>query len=211
MTTDQQGPDITIGFVGQEGFESGDAVSPRSVLEVVIRDASGINVTGETGHEIALSIDATVFKITDFFTSSAGDYRQGRLEYPLPALAPGEYVLGLKAWDTFNNSARVEVAVQVEKADDGLLSQVLFYPNPMQGDGHFTYSLSAPAQAVRIQVFSVGGKLVDELEGPIQSGYNQVEWNPAADLANGSYLYRIQVRGEDGKADERTAVVQVMK
>ncbi len=209
---DQQGPEIIIGFAGREQVENGQFVPQRPLLRATIRDESGINVTGETGHEIVLTVDETIFKVTDGFTSAGGNYREGLLEYQLPALEPGAHVVGLKAWDTFNNSAQTQVEIQVGEAGDVALADVLFYPNPLQGEeGHFTYNLSAPARSVQIQVFSLGGKLVDELEGTTQSGYNQAAWQPAVALANGTYLYRIQVRSEEDGVAEQTAAIQVMK
>ena len=80
----------------------------------------------------------------------------------------------LKAWDNFNNSARVEFEVQVGTKEVLLLGDVLFYPNPMPAEGgHFTYKLLTSASAVQIQIFSLGGRLIDELEGPAELGYNQ--------------------------------------
>ena len=208
---DEKGPEVSIDMMGQEGFQSGDFIPPGLVLEAVIQDESGINVTGETGHEIVLTIDANAFKVTDLFSTTAGDYRQGSLEYALPALDPGAHVIRLKAWDTFNNSGQVEVEVQVTREGDLVLSDVLFYPNPMQDGGYFTYNLSVRAGAVHIQVFSLAGKQVAELEGETRMGHNQVAWKPASTLANGTYLYRVQARSENGRVAEGTAVIQVMK
>jgi hypothetical protein len=214
LIPDQQGPQIAIGFAGKKGFESGNFVPRYPLLRVSIWDESGINITGETGHDIVLNVDESVFKVTDFFNSTAGDYREGILEYLLPELEPGPHTIALKAWDTFNNSARAQVEVQVGEAGDVFLSDVLFHPNPLQGNrGHFTYNLLAPTSTVQIQVFSLAGKRVDELEGTTQLGYNQVEWSPSPTLANGTYLYRIQVRdeGEEGRGAAKIATLQVVK
>jgi len=209
---DQEGPEIVIGFQGQESFTSGGEIPRHAVLRAVISDPSGINVTGETGHEIELTVDQEAIKVTEFFSVRGGDYREGILEYPLPALEPGVHEIRLKAWDSFNNSARAQVLVQASDRDEFALANVLFHPNPLRaGGGHFTYDLSVRARSVRIQVFSLGGKRVDEVEGETRLGFNQVAWNPAAGLANGAYLYRVQVESEDGREIARTAVIQVMK
>ena len=91
-------------------------------------------------------------------------------------------------------------------------AQVLFYPNPLKEDtGYFTYILRAPAESVRIRVFSLAGKLVDDIEGGNGPVYNQVEWRPPSSLANSSYLYRIQVALEDGGELIKTAAIQVVR
>ena len=148
--------------------------------------------------------------LTHLFTNSDG-FQEGALEYPLPTLEPGAHAISLKAWDTFNNSARAEVQVQIVEAEGGELKNVLFHPNPMQEGGHFTYELKELAHQVQIQVFSLSGKLIAELPGETLAGFNQVPWQPDEDLANGSYLYRVRVDNEDGSVHQRTAVVQVVK
>ena len=209
---DQSGPEIAIGFQGQENFSSGGKIPPYATLRATIRDPSGINVTGETGHEIELSVDGESFKVTEFFSVRGGNYREGILEYPLPALEPGRHEIRLKVWDSFNNSARTELRVEVSEEGDVAIANLLFYPNPLRnGGGHFTYELLVPTRSVRIQVFSLSGRLVDEVEGDAQQGYNQVAWQPGSDLANGTYLYRVEVESESGKEIARTATVQVMQ
>ena len=209
---DQNGPEIDIGFQGLENFSSGGKIPPHATLRAAIRDPSGINVTGETGHEIELVVDGESFKVTEFFSVRGGNYREGILEYPLPALEPGEHEIRLKAWDSFNNSARAELLAEVSEEGDFAVANLLFYPNPLQeGEGHFTYELLVPARSVHIRIFSLSGRLVDEVEGDAQQGYNQVAWQPGSDLANGTYLYRVEVESESGREIARTATVQVMR
>ncbi len=204
---DQEGPQISIGFRGRRGL----TLPNGSILRAVIRDESGINITGETGHEIELVIDEQVFIVTEFFSIEGGSYKEGVLEYPLPTLEPGEHLIRLKVWDSFNNSARAEVQVQIAEEQDSPLSDLLFYPNPMQMEGHFTYNLKVPAGRVRIQVFSVSGRLVDEVEGGTEIGFNQVAWNPSVDLANGAYVYSVRAQVSEGEKAERRGVLQVLK
>ena len=112
----------------------------------------------------------------------------------------------------FNNSSRTTVTVKVREGDDSVIANALFHPNPMRGaGGHFAYELKENMSAVRIQVFSLAGRLVDELAGQSGEGYNQVVWNPAADLANGIYLYKIAADRESGSRSELKAALQVAK
>jgi hypothetical protein len=215
---DQRGPEISVTFVGQQNFKSGGFVPTSPVLLASISDDGGINVTGETGHEILLTVDEAVTKVTESFTNATGTYREGTLKYQITALEPGEHVIRLKAWDSFNNSSVTEVEVRVGAADDVIISDVLFYPNPLDGRarrGHFTFNLFNPTTSLRVQVFSLSGRQVDEVEAEPLLGYNQVEWQPPADLANGTYLYRISVtsRNADGRVGKavKTAAFQVMQ
>lgn len=208
---DADGPEIAIAFAGQAGFRHGDFVAPQATLAAVLSDANGINITGETGHEIELWLDdAEVTAVTEFFTNLT-DHTQGVVEFPLGMLEPGEHSIRLKAWDTYNNSSSAEVMFVVAEAQDAALTGVLFHPNPTtQGTGDFIYTLTAPTQSVNIQVFALSGRRVASVVGDAGLGYNQVAWRPD-DLANGTYFYRVDARLESGDSVTRDGWVQVMR
>lgn len=208
---DAAGPDIAIGFSGQSGFRDGDFVASRATLAANLSDANGINITGETGHEIELWLDdAEVTAVTEFFTSLV-DHTQGVVEFPLGTLEPGEHSIRLKAWDTFNNSSEAAATFVVAEAQDAALAGVLFHPNPMtNGAGHFIYTLTAPTESVLIQVYALSGRRVASVTGDTGLGYNQVSWTPG-DLANGTYLYQLEARLVSGGSVRRDGRVQVMR
>ena len=216
---DATGPKIEIGFEDQT-FSDGDYVSSSPVLVVALEDESGINVTGEIGHEIVVKIDENtdgptsqttrILKVTEYFAAEDG-YRRGRLRYPIPALKEGEHVLHVKAWDTFNNSSKESVRIRVASEARFSLSEVLCHPNPMAEETTFTYRLSHPAESVDIRVFTLSGRSVDGLTGEGRRGYNQVRWTPTKPLANGPYLYRIMAMGPEGERAEMTERLVVMR
>jgi hypothetical protein len=209
---DAEGPVIELGFAGLADFASGDQVTAPAVLRAILRDPSGINVTGETGHEIELELDDQAWRVTEEYSIQGGDYREGVLEYPLPSLEPGEHEIRLKAWDAFNNSARVSARFELRQQDPGPLGQVLFYPNPLRGDGGaFTYLLSTPVRAVRVQVFAMSGRLVAELTGSTEAGFGQAAWEPQSRLANGAYLARLEAEDGNGRSWSRTTAVQLVR
>ena len=177
----------------------------------MIRDPAGINITEEIGHEIEVTVDGESSRVTEFFSSLDGSYQTGILEYELLELEPGTHDIRLKVWDNFNNSSTAEVVVQVAGEDATVLTDLLFYPNPMAASGHFTYTLAIPAESVRIKVFSLAGRLVDEIIVLGAPGYNQVSWIPSASLANGSYLYHVEVELASGEIIESTDVLQVVR
>ena len=208
---DEDGPMITVGFRGQSQFSSGDFVSSRPALETVIDDPGGINITGEVGHEIEVTVDDETFTATEFFSSRNGSYQSGVLEYELPQLEPGTHELSLKAWDSFNNSSSAQVVVEVAERNVTPLGDLLFYPNPMAESGHFTYTLAVEAESVRISIFTLAGRFVDKLEVVGEPGYNQIAWVPSTSLANGSYLYHVEVELDSGERFELTDALQVVQ
>jgi hypothetical protein len=214
LTPGNNGPTVALAFDGAAGggaFRDGDFVSSRPRLTALIEDEDGINITGAIGHEIELQIDGELFKVTDSYTSQNGGYKTGLLDYEIAELDPGSHQLRLKVWDNLNNSSQVEATIRVAEASVPSLTSVIFHPNPMQDQGHFTYTLATPAHAVSIKVFTLSGRLVDELKGGELPGYNQVSWEPPSALANGTYLYHIQATTEDGFGFEATSAVQVVR
>ncbi len=208
VEADVEGPEISLRFEGAKGR----TIPRQTVLLASIADPSGINITGETGHEIELAIDGELFTLTELYSAQGGDYRQGVIEFPLPELEAGQREIRLKAWDNFNNSSRTTVIVEVgDDEGDAGLADVLFYPNPMRDSGYFTYTLEDAVHAVQIEVFSLAGRLIERLDGQTHAGYNQVPWTPSAGLANGAYIYRIEAERESGAAVAHRAVLQVAK
>ena len=75
--------------------------------------------------------------------------------------------------------------------------------------GNFTYELAEEALSARIQIFALSGRLVDEIEAASAEGYNQILWQRPANLANGTYLYRIEVDRMEGGVAERASALQI--
>ena len=119
-------------------------------------------------------------------------------------------ILPRQLWDSFNNSGTAEVLVKVSEGRTEALSAVLFVPNPMAEEGHFTYILQSRASDVDIKVFTLSGRLVDEVQGTTELGFNQIAWRPAPKLAGGTLLYRIEARTAEGDLVKRTAALQVI-
>ncbi|NKB71905.1 MAG: type IX secretion system sortase PorU [Candidatus Latescibacteria bacterium] len=211
IPADGQGPQIELGFAQGQATEPGFRVGRRPLLQVGLRDDSGINITGETGHDIQVSVDGHLFKVTDRFVAGA-DYRAGSLELALPALAPGLHQVEVKAWDSFNNSGSARVQVEVGEGVANLLSQVLFHPNPLQGEaGHFTFELAESSSRVVVAVYTLSGREVASWETSGVRGFNRESWAPAGDLANGTYLYRLRALGPDGRWDETNKALQILR
>ena len=77
------------------------------------------------------------------------------------------------------------------------------YPNPFEEDTHFTFQFQSPTGFgdVKIKIYTVTGRLIQELEGIAQPGFNKLYWDgrdrDGDKLANGVYLYKIIV--DDGQ------------
>ena len=210
---DGEGPEITIAFTGQEAFITGDMVTGEPELAAVIRDdQTGINITGEIGHKLMLTVDGDEkLDVTEYFHYDEGSYLEGKVTYPLFNLDEGEHLLELKAWDNANNSSKQSAVFTLVPEGDFRLEEVLNYPNPFTTTTHFTFKLSLDAD-VEIKVFTVDGLLIRLLDGYACSpGFNTIYWDGRDDvgdeIANGVYLYKVIARATSDSGEVSREVV----
>lgn len=204
---DSEGPEISLGFAGQD-FGDGDFVSSSPVLQIVLRDSSGINITGEVGHHIVVAVDGLRRQVTELYQAGE-DFREGGLQVDLPDLTPGPHQVEVEAWDTHNNWSTAAVDITVGATDGVVLRDVLFHPNPMARVGHFSYSLSSPAERVEISLFSLAGRRVARLAAPGRMGHNLCLWQPDPVPAGGTYIYRIAASTATGERTEARGALQI--
>ncbi|MFQ6618573.1 MAG: C25 family cysteine peptidase, partial [Fidelibacterota bacterium] len=210
---DEKGPVIEIGFKGQQ-FRSGDMVRDGSILLVYLEDESGINITGEVGHNISLIIDEDTrnrIDLTEFFVYELGSYQSGYAEYEMPSLSPGIHTLELKAWDNYNNFSVKNVELTVISSEKLSIERVYNFPNPTRGETYFTFYLSKPADEVVIRIYTVAGRLIKVIKDfdNYMVGFNRIPWDGRdedGDIpANGVYLYTLTVKSSDG--NEKAEVI----
>ncbi|MFZ5515850.1 MAG: type IX secretion system sortase PorU [Candidatus Zhuqueibacterota bacterium] len=235
---DGEGPIIKIGFVGQN-FADGNLISSDAVLQVDIADSiSGVNIAGDIGHDITLTIDdqeTDKIVLTDLFNYYEGNFKAGKILYDFSTynstaaegtsseesasgLTPGDHRITIKAWDNFNNSAIATCFVSVVFSDELKLKNVLNFPNPFRSSTTFTFVVNLPCRA-KIKIFTIDGQLIQTVEHLTgAAGLNQVYWDGRDRdndvLANGVYLYQVTVTTtEAGKSmqDEFIGKLVIMR
>ena len=212
---DSLGPEVRIAFVENPKFIDGDTVQPDPGLIVYVSDSSGINLTGELGHRITLSIDddwQDIQDLTSNFQYDLNSYSHGSLTQKIN-LKEGDHTLKVKAWDNANNSTLANFQVKVISLTKELsISQVMNYPNPFSRFTQFTYELSVPAERVEIKIFTLSGRLIRTMSGTGSAGFNSgVVWDgrdqDGDKVANGVYIYKVvaktrfNVNGEDANKE----------
>jgi hypothetical protein len=208
---DSLGPEVRIAFVQNQKFVDGDTVQPDPDLIVYVTDPTGINLTGELGHRITLTIDddwENVLDLTSNFQYDLNSYLQGSLTQKI-SLKEGDHTLKIKAWDNANNSTLASFQVKVISLNKELaINQVMNYPNPFSKFTQFTYELSMPAERVEIKIFTLSGRLIRTMDGTVSAGFNTgAVWDgrdqDGDKVANGVYIYKVvaktrfTVNGED--------------
>lgn len=215
---DRNGPEISLGFTSLDHFISGDMVEDDADLVAVIKDdKTGVNIAGEIGHKLILTIDGSQEDITDQFNYDDNSYLQGKIYYPLSDLSLGDHEMTLKAWDNANNSSNQSIVFTLVAGGELYLTDVLNYPNPMDemSQTDFTFNVNLDAE-VEIRIFTVAGRRIRKLEGYWATpGFNQIHWDGLDEqgdaLANGVYLYKVIVKSDlDGESVSKSEIGRLM-
>ncbi|MBN1505137.1 MAG: type IX secretion system sortase PorU [Candidatus Eisenbacteria bacterium] len=200
----------TIGPTVSLRFDDGAVYVPsRSVLHITLTDEHGIGATGLTvTSSILLQIDKSLqpADLTSSFVYSPDSYQTGVIDYTLPPLSSGPHTALLVCYDNLGNRGSAELKFDIVESGALALKDVLNYPNPFEEETYLIFELTSDAVAT-IKIYTVSGKLVRELcQGcAVRRGNNQFRWDgrdaEGHAVANGVYLYLIEVSDSQGKKD----------
>ncbi|MEK7727657.1 MAG: type IX secretion system sortase PorU [candidate division KSB1 bacterium] len=217
---DKEGPQIDIGFAHVEDFVTGGYVGAKPILHVTMFDSiSGINLAGEIGHKITLTLDGNSgnkIDVTEFFAYKSGSYTRGELFYTFAELEEGRHIVEVKAWDNFNNSGTASAEFVIATGEDLRLSAVMNYPNPLRNETTFTFAVNQPSATVAIKIYTLSGRLLRTLEAvEAIAGFNMVKWDgldgDGDRLANGVYLYKLIARRESSEGNGASQAEEIGK
>ncbi len=213
---DNQGPKIQIGFKNQN-FLDGDLLGPNPIMEVTLTDEqSGINIAGDIGHKIMLTLDdnaATKRDITNYFQYNVGSYLSGKLEYPLTDISVGTHTAELKAWDNSNNSSTRTIHFTIMPQDRLIVQKLYPYPNPFQEATTFSFEINRPAE-ITVKIYTLSGRLIQSLPSFSASvGFNTIYWDghdgDGDALANGLYLFRFEANADKQKLEKIGKLIKI--
>ncbi len=141
--------------------------------------------------------DYTVEAVSD---TTAEQSRWYRLTYET-TIRNWTYDIRITATDV-NGQKTTFVLHVVEEGNAIRLERVANHPNPFAERTSIIYNLNQVAENVRISIYTVGGRLIKTFrDASRNANYNAVEWDGRDDqgdtVANGLYLYVIEVEGED--------------
>ena len=193
-------------YFGDRAYQPGDPVSSSPVIIADLVDSSGLNLTGSSGHEIALIVDDNLeFDITDYFEYNIDSYRSGTLVKQLDYLPPGVHNMKFRVWDSFNHPQQLEFTIETVETSptDDYLYGLLNYPNPFKDETALVFHTLANS-VVEIEIYTVGGRKIKELPPQNCLGYvyDQFYWDGRDEMgdkvANGVYLYKVKavIEGE---------------
>ncbi len=201
QTSDSSGPIVQYSFSDRKSFVSGDRIAPDEILMIRLTDTlSGLNLAGSAGHAITLIIDDNVenmVNLTDLFEYDLGSYISGEIRYDFGGLSSGEHKFKVKAWDNANNSTSLQFVAYVVEGGKMILSDLLNYPNPMNEETTFSFAISAQANMVSLEIFTLSGNRIFRYEeSELSADYHEFyTWNGRDSdgdrVAAGIYIYKV--------------------
>jgi hypothetical protein len=218
-----QGPEIDL-YLNDSTFVSGGISNSTPILYARLRDENGINTVGNgIGHDLVAVLDNDTqnpIVLNEYYETDLDTYQSGEVRYQLEELQEGNHTLSLKAWDVHNNSSTVTLEFTV--AENGLLAleHVLNYPNPFTTRTEFMFEHNQVCKTldVRLQIFTVSGKLVKTLEQQVlQEGFRSqpIAWDGTDDfgdrIGRGVYVYKLEVRNEEGQKAEQFEKLVILR
>ena len=216
VSSDNQPPLVQV-YLNDDNFAFGGITDPNPTLYIKLSDDNGINVAGTSiGHDVAGTLDESknTIQLNNFYEAVKDDPTKGVVRYPFSKLEVGKHTIKVKAWDVANNPGEGYTEFIVSSDAKVALAHVLNYPNPFSTRTKFQFEHNLVGQQlkVRVNIFTVSGKIVKTIDQDINSeGFRvtDIDWDGKDEygdnLARGVYLYRVKVVGIDSKGKKLTA------
>jgi hypothetical protein len=148
------------------------------------------------------------FILNNFYEAELDNFQKGSVRFQLPELSGGHHTLKIKAWDVLNNSSEYALEFTVINNEELKIDHVLNYPNPFTTKTFFWFEHNQPATdlSVKIEIFTVAGKLIKTISQTINTPgnrSNEIEWDGRDEygqkIGKGVYVYRLRVKTPNGK------------
>lgn len=205
---DSEKPEIAV-YVDSEQFKDGDHVNSSALLLVDLFDKSGINTVGAgIGHDLVAYIDGNYSNpivLNSYYSSTADDYRSGRIVYPLTGMSEGNHTIEVKIWDVYNNSAKATINFVVDAGFK--ISSVNCYPTVVEDDAVFSVEHNLPGEKFSAQITFYNGlgkkmSVIEDIVVADYSGKMLLNWTlgeqPFRSSANPMVVYQIILTSSEG-------------
>ncbi len=213
---DDENPILQVAFDGIQIMD-GDLVSSSPEICVTLFDENDfLMITDPESFEIKIDTGYNEFYMVEVhspdvrFEPATATSKTAKL-YFKPTFKDGEYTMTLQGRDVAGNLSGIHprrISFKVITAKT--VSNFLNYPNPFSSSTQFIFTLTGETvpENISIAIYTVTGKVVREIRrdelGPIHIGVNRTtyRWDGTDEygekLANGVYLYKVNVLDRDG-------------
>jgi Peptidase family C25 len=232
VNTDEKNPLLDVTFDGRR-ILNGDIINPYAEVLITLKDDNplllmneiadtalfGVYLTDPNGVQKRIPFEMNGQTVMQWIPATAQNKRF-KIMYPGAFEQDGKYTLLVQGSDKSGNlSGDLDFRITFEVVTESSITKLMNYPNPFSTSTRFVFTLtgSEVPDDVLIQIMTVSGKIVREINevefGPMYIGRNISEfaWDGkdqfGDQLANGVYLYRVQMKlnGENMKQRESGA------
>lgn len=226
VEVDERNPLLDVTFDGAR-IMNGDIVAAKPQIVVNLRDENQYLALNDTSlMKVGVLYPSGELRkfyfgnnLMEFFPADENNLEKeniARIEFQPIFTESGTYQLQLLAEDRANNpSGEFLYTVDFEVITESQISNVFNYPNPFSTSTQFIFTLTGSdiPEDMRIQIMTVSGRVVREISmaelGNVRIGNNrsQFKWDGTDEfgdrLANGVYLYRVLVKGQNNVEFEK--------
>ena len=209
VRTDTTRPSFDITFDGQH-IINGDYVLPNPTIVITIYDSSPLPIQNPSLVNLTLD-DRRIMLGTQpdslFEPKFTGSEKAVVTFKPTLKGRTDPYKLMLQVTDSTGNGENLSNPIYFVVDSVWGLKNVFNYPNPFAQETYFTFILTGYADQVEIKIYTIGGRLIQDVFVPPQSenAYYKVRWDgrdhDGNEVANGVYFYKIIARS-NGLAKE---------
>ena len=202
-------PSFDITFDGQH-IINGDYVLPNPTIVITIYDSSPLPIQSPSLVNLTLD-DRRIMLGTQpdslFEPKFTGSEKAVVTFKPTLKGRTDPYKLMLQVTDSTGNEENLSNPIYFVVDSVWGLKNVFNYPNPFAQETYFTFILTGYADQVEIKIYTIGGRLIQDVFVPPQSenAYYKVRWDgrdhDGNEVANGVYFYKIIARS-NGLAKE---------
>ena len=223
VSKDNVNPLLDVTFDGVH-LLNGDIVSPKPSVLISLKDENKFLALNDTSDFIVRlkKPGNSIFTQLNFnndlvFTPAQLPNNSCKIEYKPEFADDGIYELSVQARDRSSNlSGSNDYKIQFEVITKSTITEVLNYPNPFSTSTRFVFTLTGSEipETFKIQIMTVSGKIVKEIEkeelGEIRIGRNISEytWDGKDEfgdaLANGVYLYKVTTKIKGSEIEKRS-------
>ncbi|MRS61488.1 type IX secretion system sortase PorU [Larkinella terrae] len=205
--TDTKPPTIRLYINDTTFVDGGTIVGPGASLIAKLSDENGINIARNgIGHELTLQLNnEPPVVVNDYFMAELDDFRRGTVRYDWKNLAPGAYIVKVKAWDVYNNPSETTLKFVVSEQPALAIGSVSVIPNPFQEQTTFGIQHNRPGDELEttLLIADVSGRTVNERVyqcSNCNTSITGLSWNGTmsggAAVIRGLYVYRILLRSK---------------
>ncbi len=231
VNPDQTNPLLDVVFDG-EYILDGDIVSPSPLVSIKLLDENELILKQDTS-DFTISLkqvcegcqfERISFSSPEVQWQPATTDSDFAVQYQPIQLSDGLYTLRVQASDASGNRAGANpYEINFRVVNEATITNFYPYPNPFSTSTRFIFTLTGSEipQQVKIQIMTISGKIVREITqdelGPLRIGNNVSDfaWDGKDEfgdqLANGVYLYRVQIAGSSSLTNRQTSADKAFK